>query len=186
MALDRFLKEYAARTQRSREIYEEARKVLPGGVSGNAKFFKPYPLYVKKASGARVTDVDGNVYIDLLDGAGSAILGHCPEVVKRAVNAQLEDAISPIFATELEVRLARKVARHMRYMEMLRFVNSGSEATLMAMRAARAFTGRERIAKFEGNYHGQHDAALIGSSVCGLGPETEPSAVKFRSAPFAR
>ncbi len=174
MALEKFLQAYTARTNRSRQIYEEARQVLPGGVSGNAKFFKPYPVYIKKASGSKLVDVDGNVYIDLLDGAGSAILGHSPEVVTSAVAAQLHEAISPIFATELEVRLAKKVARHMRYMEMVRFVNSGSEATFLAMRAARAFTGRDRVAKFEGGYHGQHDFGFTGSFVAGAGPDHGP------------
>src|SRR5262249_13732132 len=75
---------------------------------------------------------------------------------------------------ELEVKLAKKVSSLMSYMEMLRFVNTGSEATLMALRAARAFTGRERIAKFEGNYHGQHDWSLIGGAVAGAGPKGEP------------
>src|SRR5581483_6852450 len=140
MALQKFLDAYVARTPRSRRIYEEARNYLPGGVSGNAKFLKPYPLYLKRAAGAHVIDVDGNDYVDLLDAVGAAIL--------------------PLMATELEVELAKRVTRLMDYMEMIRFVNSGSEATLMALRAARAFTGRERIAKFEGNYHGQHDWSL--------------------------
>lgn len=175
MALEKFLQAYAARTKRSREIYEDARNFLPGGVSGNAKFLKPHPLYVKKASGAKIIDVDDNVYIDLLGGGGPAILGHSPPVVTRAVAAQMEEALSPIFATELEVRLAKKVTAHMGYMEMVRFVNSGSEATYMAMRTARAFTGREKIAKCEGNYHGQHDFVLAGSFVGGMGPDTQPT-----------
>jgi glutamate-1-semialdehyde 2,1-aminomutase len=174
MDSERFVRDYTARTPRSRELWEEARRVLPAGVSGNAKFFKPHPIYVERASGSRVVDVDGNVYIDLLAGAGSAILGHGPQVVTRAVAAQLEQAISPIFATELEVRLARKITTHMPYMEMVRFVNSGSEATFLLSRAARAFTGRERIAKFEGNYHGQHDFGLIGAFVAGAGSDDRP------------
>ena len=174
MALEKFLRAYTARTPRSRQIYEEARQFLPGGVSGNAKFFKPHPIYVKKASGSKITDVDGNVYIDFLDGAGSAILGHGPQAVTSAVVAQMAEAISPIFATELEVRLAKKVVSHMRYMEMVRFVNSGSEATFLATRAARAFTGRDRVAKFEGGYHGQHDFGFIGSFVAGAGSDHGP------------
>jgi glutamate-1-semialdehyde 2,1-aminomutase len=177
MGTERFVEDYTARTPRSRALWEEARRVLPGGVSGNAKFFKPHPIYVEKASGSRVVDVDGNVYIDLLAGAGSAILGHGPEVVTRAVTAQLGQAISPIFATELEVRLANKVTTHMPYMEMVRFVNSGSEATLLLARAARAFTGRERIAKFEGNYHGQHDFGLAGAFVAGGGSDDRPDPI---------
>jgi len=174
MALEKFVNAYVARTPRSREIYEDARNYLPGGVSGNAKFLKPYPLYVKSARGSHVTDVDGNDYVDMLDAVGAAILGHGHESITRAVKEQIDEAILPLMATELEVKLAKKVSHLMDYMEMLRFVNSGSEATLMAMRAARAFTGRERIAKFEGNYHGQHDWSLIGGAAAGLGPESEP------------
>jgi glutamate-1-semialdehyde 2,1-aminomutase len=183
MGTERFVRDFTARTPRSRELWEGARRVLPGGVSGNAKFFKPYPIYVEKASGSRVVDVDGNVYIDLLAGAGSAILGHGPEVVTRAVAAQLEQAISPIFATELEVRLARKITTHMPYMEMVRFVNSGSEATFLLSRAARAFTGRERIAKFEGNYHGQHDFGLTGAFVAGAGSDDRPDPIAGCAGP---
>jgi glutamate-1-semialdehyde 2,1-aminomutase len=175
MALEKFLQAYTARTPRSRQIYEEARQILPAGVSGNAKFFKPYPLYIKQASGSKLTDVDGNVYIDFLDGAGAAILGHGCAAITSAVTAQMAQAISPIFATELEVQLAKKVVSHIRYMEMVRFVNSGSEATMLAMRAARAFTGRERIAKFEGGYHGQHDFGLTASFAAGSGPDDRPT-----------
>ena len=174
MALEKFLQTYTARTPRSKQIYEEARQIMPGGVSGNAKFFKPHPLYVKKAKGAKVTDVDGNEYIDFLDGAGSALLGHGLPAITEAVTAQMAEAISPIFATELEVKLAKKVVRHMRYMEMVRFVNSGSEATFLAMRAARAYTGRDRVAKFEGGYHGQHDFGFTASFVAGAGSDHAP------------
>lgn len=124
MLLANSLQAYEARTGRSRQIYELARRLLPGEVSGNAKFLKPHPLYVEKASGSRNIDVDGNSYIDLLYGGGPAILGHSPPAVTRAVAEQLEKAVSPIFATELEVRLAEKATRHMPYMEMMRFVNS--------------------------------------------------------------
>jgi glutamate-1-semialdehyde 2,1-aminomutase len=174
MSTEEFVRAYTARTPRSRQLWEEARGVLPGGVSGNAKFFKPYPIYIEKASGSKVVDVDGNVYIDLLAGAGSAILGHGPEAVRRALATQIEQAISPIFATELEIRLAQKVTTHMPYMDMVRFVNSGSEATFLLARVARACTGKERIAKFEGNYHGQHDFGLTGAFVAGAGSEHRP------------
>lgn len=174
MALEKFVDAYVARTSRSREIYEDARNYLPGGVSGNAKFLKPYPLYIKSAAGSHVIDVDGNDYIDLLDAVGAAILGHGNKAIRSAVKKQVDEAILPLMATELEVELAKKVSRLMDYMEMIRFVNTGSEATLMALRAARAFTGRERIAKFEGNYHGQHDWSLIGGAVAGLGPASQP------------
>jgi glutamate-1-semialdehyde 2,1-aminomutase len=177
MPTEEFVRAYTARTPRSRRLWEEARGILPGGVSGNAKFFKPYPIYIEKASGSKVVDVDGNVYIDLLAGAGSAILGHGPEAVRHALARQIEQAISPVFATELEIRLAQKVTTHMPYMDMVRFVNSGSEATFLLARVARACTGKERIAKFEGNYHGQHDFGLTGAFVAGAGSEHRPDPI---------
>jgi len=177
MPTEEFVRAYTARTPRSRRLWEEARGILPGGVSGNAKFFKPYPIYIEKASGSKVVDVDGNVYIDLLAGAGSAILGHGPEAVRHTLARQIEQAISPVFATELEIRLAQKVTTHMPYMDMVRFVNSGSEATFLLARVARACTGKERIAKFEGNYHGQHDFGLTGAFVAGAGSEHRPDPI---------
>src|ERR1700738_4971281 len=126
MALEKFVDAYVARTPRSREIYEDARKVLPGGVSGNAKFLKPYPLYVKRARGSHVIDVDGNDYVDLLDVVGAALFGHGHERLRRAVRKDIEQGTLPLMATELEVNLAKKVTRLMDYMEMIRFVNSGS------------------------------------------------------------
>ena len=108
MALEKFVNAYVARTPRSREIYEDARNVLPGGVSGNAKFLKPYPLYVKRARGSHVIDVDGNDYVDLLDAVGAAILGHGHESIRRAVKEQIDEAILPLMATELEVKLAQE------------------------------------------------------------------------------
>jgi len=164
MALEKFVNAYVARTPRSREIYEDARKVLPGGVSGNAKFLKPYPLYVKRARGSHVIDVDGNDYVDLLDAVGAAILGHGHESIRRAVKEQIDEAILPLMATELEVKLAQKVSRLMDYMEMIRFVNSGSEATLMAMRAARAFTGYSPL--YPGTTRGRR---ALNSSPCSQG-----------------
>ena len=147
MALEKFVNAYVARTPRSREIYEDARNYLPGGVSGNAKFLKPYPLYVKRARGSHVIDVDGNDYVDLLDAVGAAILGHGHESIRSAVKAQIDEAILPLMATELEVKLAKKVSHLMDYMEMIRFVNTGSEAThdgdAGGARVHRARAGRE-------------------------------------------
>jgi glutamate-1-semialdehyde 2,1-aminomutase len=164
------------RTQRSRAMYEEAKLVLPGGIAGNAKAISPYPLYLRGARGCRVTDIDGNEYIDLVMGLGIHILGHAPAAVMAAVREQLSSGPLPGMATELEVELARKVRRHMPCAEMVRFVNTGSEATLMALRLARAYRKRDKIAKFEGNYDGQHDLVQVSTnSAAGPVDAPEPS-----------
>lgn len=160
--------EYRVKTSRSSELFELAKRYMPGGVGGNAKYFAPYPFYVREAKGSRLVDIDGNSYVDFMLGAGTNILGHAPICVVDAVRAQLERAIHTYAPTENEVRLAEKIQQHMPWIERVRFVASGTEATLMALRAARAVTGRPKIAKFEGNWHGQHDAVLFsGLSVAG-------------------
>jgi glutamate-1-semialdehyde 2,1-aminomutase len=164
------------RTQKSRAVYEEARLVLPGGVAANTKAISPYPLYIRGARGSRVTDIDGNEYIDLVMGLGIHILGHAPAAVVEAVRERLASGPLPGMATELEVELARKVRRHMACAEMVRFVNSGTEATLMAIRVARAYRRRDKIAKFEGNYDGQHDLVQVSTNtIAGPVDAPEPS-----------
>lgn len=149
----------AERTPSSQACYREARGLLCGGVSSHFKGW--HPFYVREAKGSRLVDVDGNEYVDLIMGFGPNILGHSPDVVMNAVREQLGRGTSLAIATELEVELARMIARHVPSMERMRFLASGTEATMMALRAARAFTGRSKIARFEGHYHGQHDAALV-------------------------
>jgi len=162
-----------SRTAKSRALYEEARQVLPGGVAANTKSTSPYPLYFREARGARITDVDGNEYIDLVMGLGIHILGHAPMSVMAAVRERLSSGTMPGIATELEVELAWKVHQHMPCAEMVRFVNTGSEATLMAIRVARAYRKRDKIAKFEGNYDGQHDVVQVSTSTS-AGPADAP------------
>lgn len=173
---DSFVDRVRSRTQRSRAVYEEARLVMPGGVAANTKAISPYPLYFDKAQGAYLTDIDGNTYIDLVMGLGIHILGHAPASVMTAVRERLSSGTLPGMATELEVELARKVRRHMPYAEMVRFVNSGTEATLMALRVARAYRKRDKIGKFEGNYDGQHDLVQVSTNtVAGPVDAPEPS-----------
>lgn len=162
-----------SRTQKSRAVYEEARLVMPGGVAANTKAISPYPLYFRDARGSRVTDIDGNEYIDLVMGLGIHILGHAPAAVMASVRERLSSGPMPGMATELEVELARKVRRHMPCAEMVRFVNTGTEATLMAIRVARAYRKRDKIAKFEGNYDGQHDLVQISTNTS-AGPVEAP------------
>jgi len=161
MATTVFDDQFLNRTQSSRRLFEQASKYLPGGVAGNGKFLPPYPIYVQKAEGGEFIDLDGNRYVDLLMGGGVHILGHSPEVVIGVVEQQLRQGVHFYMAAEAEVKLAEKVCQLMPHVEMVRFVNTGSEATQMALRAARAYRKREKIAKFEGNFHGQHETVLI-------------------------
>lgn len=168
-----FENQFKTRTPASYSMFERASRHLPGGVAGNGKFLAPYPIFVKQAQGGEFVDLDGNHYIDLLMGGGVHILGHSSEAVMSAVEAQLRVGTHYYMAAEAEVLLAEKVSQLMPHIEMVRFVNTGSEATQMALRAARAYSKRDRFAKFEGNFHGQHEAVLI-STLGAEGPEREP------------
>lgn len=154
----KMLKDYVSRTRRSRELYERAKRVLPAGVSYGIRFFEPYPFYTAKARGSKLYDVDGNEYVDFWLGHTALILGHSPPVVVEAVKKQIE--IGTIYGTshENEVALAEQVTRMVPSAEMTRFTNSGTEANMYAVRLSRAFTGRSKIAKFEGGWHGGYDA----------------------------
>jgi glutamate-1-semialdehyde 2,1-aminomutase len=178
MVLQDYIDQYLARTQRSQAIWEQAREVLPGGVAGGAGFLAPRPMYVERAQGGRLYDVDGNDYIDLLLGGGPHILGHSPDCVVAAVGRQLARGTSFMLFNETGLKLAKLIKKHQPHIEMIRFANSGSEATMFALRVARSFTKREKIAKPEGGYNGQHDAVLIsgthGTAGSALRPEGYP------------
>ena len=154
-------KTYRSRTTGSLKLSTTASKYMPGGVAANGKYLPPYPIYLVGGQGAEVVDIDGNKYIDLLMGAGVHILGHSPERVLRAVHQQLDIGVHYYLPAEAEVKLAEKVCQVMPSAQMCRFLNSGSESTLMAIRAARAYRRKSKIIKFEGNFHGQHDTVLI-------------------------
>lgn len=161
MALEIFLAEYEARTKKSKEMFIEASRYLPGGVSGSAAFLAPYPLYVDKAQGARLIDVDGNEYIDLLLGGFPNILGHRAKPIMDAVKKQLDTVVAPILFHQTGIELAKKINHHMPHIERIRFCNTGSEATQCALRAARAWTRKDKVAKIEGGFNGGHDHALV-------------------------
>jgi glutamate-1-semialdehyde 2,1-aminomutase len=173
-ARELFESQYIARTKKSKHLYNEAKKYLAGGVPGGARFRRPYPLYMREAKGSKLWDVDGNEYIDLLMGAGPDILGHSPQAVMLAVKEHIDKGTVMQVTGEYAVALAKKITQHVPGMELLRFVNSGSEAVHIALRAARAFTGRDKYAKCEGNYCGQMDNALVGGNIYG-GPEDKPA-----------
>jgi glutamate-1-semialdehyde 2,1-aminomutase len=143
------------------ELYERARKILPGGVSRNTVLRSPHPLYADHASGCRVTDVEGVERIDFANNMASLIHGHAHPAIVAAVTEQLHKGTAFTLATEVEIRFAEQMIGRNESFEMLRFVNSGTEAVMVALKAARAFTGRAKIAKVEGAYHGQYDYAEV-------------------------
>jgi glutamate-1-semialdehyde 2,1-aminomutase len=142
----------------SRKWYERALRVEPGGVQGEGRFYEPHPLFMQKADKARIWDVDGNEYLDYHASFGPAVLGYNHPKVKEAVLSVLDEH-GPLFATPhpLEVQLAERIVEMVPSAEKTGFVCSGTEATYHAIRIARASTGREKILKFEGHYHGWHD-----------------------------
>ncbi|MEM2093503.1 MAG: glutamate-1-semialdehyde 2,1-aminomutase [Candidatus Bathyarchaeia archaeon] len=148
-------------TSRSQQLYERARAVLPGGVNSPVRAFQPYPFFVEKAKGSRLYSVDGQSYIDYCMAYGALIFGHAHEQIVEAVEKQLKKGTVYGAPTELEVEFAELIHAIYPCMEMLRLVNSGTEATMHAVRAARGFTGREKIIKFEGCFHGSHDSVLV-------------------------
>jgi glutamate-1-semialdehyde 2,1-aminomutase len=165
---------------RSIALYEEAKRHLAGGVSSNVRYASaPVPLFFECAQGARMTDVDGNSYIDYILGNGPAILGHAPPTVLRAVAETL--ALGQTYAAqhEREVLLARRLTELLPGLEVVRFATSGTEAVQAAMRIARAFTGRQKIVKFEGHYHGWTDSVYVSvrPSPNEAGPVSAPTPV---------
>jgi glutamate-1-semialdehyde 2,1-aminomutase len=152
---------YTERTPRSRALSQRAESLMPRGVSGDAKFFSPYPVYIASAKGDTVVDVDGNSYVDLLMGAGPMLLGHGHPRVIEAIREQATRMTNPMMPTERSLELAERIRGHMPYLELLRFTNTGSEATRSAIRIARAVTGRTLIAKCEGGFHGSDDTHLV-------------------------
>ena len=161
-------------------LYERTRKHLAGGVSSNVRYAStPVPLFFARGEGARLYDVDGNVHIDYVLGNGPAILGHAPKPVIEAVARSLADG--QVYAAQhvRETELAERLCRLLPGADVVRFATSGTEAVLMAMRLARAFTGRTKILKFEGHYHGWSDQAYISArpSLNEAGPAEAPAPV---------
>jgi glutamate-1-semialdehyde 2,1-aminomutase len=147
--------------ERSRQLYERASGLMPGGVSSPVRAYRPYPRYISHAKGSRITDVDGREYIDHCMAFGPLVLGHAHPSVVRALKEQAERGTLYGAPIEAEARFAEEVVRNYPSVEMLRIVSSGTEATMHALRLARGFTGRKKILKFEGCFHGAHDAVLV-------------------------
>jgi len=146
---------------RSQDLYDKAKKLLPGGVNSPVRTFDPYPFFTSYAKGSKIYDVDGNTYIDYCMAYGPLLLGHAhPEVVE-AVRQQLDKGTMYGTPSEAEVELAELLTKIVPCLEMVRLVNSGTEATMHAIRVARGYTGRNKVVKFEGCYHGAHDYVLV-------------------------
>jgi glutamate-1-semialdehyde 2,1-aminomutase len=152
--------DYLARTPRSAALFERATQSIPGGSTRTTVFNPPYPPYMTRGEGLRTWDVDGNEYRDFLGNYTSLILGHSHPAVVEAVTAQVRKASAFAAPTETEIELAEEIKARLPSIERLRFTNSGTEATMFAIRAARAFTGRDLVARFDHAYHGTHDTVL--------------------------
>ena len=164
-------------------LYEEAKKILPAGASSNVRvhMHDPFPILFEEGEGSKVWDVDGNEYVDYLMAYGTLILGHCHYRIVDAIKKQLGKGTMFGTTTQLEIEAARKVQEMVPNAEMVSFSNTGTEATMEAIRIARAATGRDKIVKFEGHYHGHHDTVLFSvespSAVAGL--ENAPQKLAF-------
>lgn len=155
---------------KSEELFNEAKNYLPGGVDSPVRAYKPYPFFAKHGKGSKLFDVDGNAYIDYCLAYGPLVLGHANYKIMQEVNKQLDMGTAFGVPTEKEIDLAKLVIKKVPCAEMVRFVNSGTEATMSAIRLTRAATGKKKIIKFEGSYHGAHDYVLVksGSGAVGL------------------
>lgn len=170
-------------TTRSTELFLEAQKHIPGGVNSPVRAFRSVgrdPLYINRAKGSKIYDVDGNEFIDYIGSWGPMILGHAHDRVIQAITKAAADSTSFGACSEKEVELSKLVKKFVPSVELIRMVNSGTEATMSAMRLARGFTGRDKIIKFEGCYHGHGDSFLskAGSGVATLGLPDSPGVTK--------
>jgi len=146
---------------KSDALYQKAVELIPGGVSRNTVFHKPHPHYVAEAKGCYVKDVDGVQRIDFANNMASLIHGHAHPAIVEAVIEQLQKGTAYTLATEAEVKLAEELHKRAPGFEKIRFVNSGTEAVMAMIKASRAFTGKPKIAKAEGAYHGTYDFAEV-------------------------
>ena len=187
------LRRHRSRYSKSEKLFAAASRILPGGVDSPVRAFRSVgatPIFVERAHGAYLEDADGNRYIDYVMSWGPLIHGHAPKGLLKALSAAAARGTSFGAPTELETRLARRVAMLMPSMERVRFVSSGTEAAMSAARVARAATKRDKLVKFEGCYHGHADAFLVqaGSGAMTLGVPTSPgvSAAAARDTLLAR
>ena len=146
---------------KSDQLFAKAKKILPGGVNSPVRFYEPYPFFATSALGSKLTTADHQIYLDYCMGYGALVLGHSYPSVIEAVRSQLDNGTLYCVPTEYEIKLAEMISKVVPCGEMTRLVNTGSEATMHAIRLARAFTKRKGVIKFEGGYHGAHDYVLV-------------------------
>lgn len=163
----------------SEDLFKQAQLTIPGGVNSPVRAFKAVggtPIYFKRAEGAYLIDEDGNGYVDYVQSWGPMILGHAHPTILNAISKKMKDGLSFGAPTEIETLMAEKICSIMPNIEMVRMVSSGTEATMTAIRLARGFTGRDKIVKFEGCYHGHSDSLLVkaGSGALTLGVPSSP------------
>lgn len=154
------MEQFAARTQKSKAALENGKKYLPLGVSSNFRSYPPHPIFVKRANGGRLWDLDQNEYIDFNMSFGVLIAGHAHPEILKAVAQQVENGTMYGMPYELEQKMAEELVSRFP-IDLVRLTNTGTEATMHSIRVARGFTGREKIIKFEGCYHGVHDSVLV-------------------------
>ncbi len=168
--------DYIEGHQGSAGLYRRASKVLPSGVTHDSRFMRPFPIYADRAAGSHKWDVDGREYIDYVMGHGALLLGHNYPVVTEAAAAQLSRGTHYGASQEREIEWAEEVVKLVPSAELVRFTSSGTEATLMALRLARAFTGKPGVIKFDRHFHGWHDYVAASSKYAGAVPAGVPDA----------
>jgi glutamate-1-semialdehyde 2,1-aminomutase len=170
---------YVRSTPRSKELHERALAVMPGGTTRTTVYFAPHPVYMARGEGCRVWDVDGNERLDFICNYTALILGHAHPAIVAAIREQAARGTAFAATNPQEVELAEAICARVRSVERVRFCSSGTEATMFAMRLARVFTGRLKIARVEGGYHGTHDFAEVSNhpALEDAGPASEPRAV---------
>lgn len=146
---------------KSKSLFSESKKVIPSGVNSPVRYFEPYPFFVKKSNGSKIWDADGRQLIDFCNGYGALLLGHRRKEIVDAVKKQLGIGTLYCAPTELEIQLSKLIIQNYHSIDKVRLVNTGSEATMTAIRLARGFTKKKKIVKFEGCYHGAHDSVLV-------------------------
>ena len=153
---------YSATHKKSYKLYQRACDAVPSGATHDSRYLNPFPIYIEKALGSKKWDVDGNEYIDYWMGHGALLLGHSHPKIVEAVIAQMAKGTHYGACSELEVEWGELVKKLVPSAEQVKFVSSGTEATIMAIRLARSFTGKNKIVKFEGHFHGWHDGVMAG------------------------
>lgn len=179
MTLEELKEEYATKNPASKKAFDNACSDIPGGITANVKFFAPFPLFMKEGHGAWLTDLDDHKYVDYVLSYGPLILGHERKEVLDSIQDYFAKHGTMLYGTphELEDIFAKKIKEHFPSIEMLRYTNSGTEATLLCIRTAFAYTGKYKLAKFEGHYHGGYNEVLVSvkPDVSKAGDPTHPT-----------